>query len=521
MLHSSFAAVLVFSMCSVLATWSPFAAASWPDVPEHPLVLGFGVLPQGARAAVAGSADHSTWVVWMDHQCSGSVRLQRIDASGNLLVPGGLVVEQLSGCHNPEILAVARPDGSVVFGWSQATLQRGIVPRLRSYAPDGTALWSSEPDLQFDGQAELLGLFAFTDGDVLVAIRADQLLQLTRLDAEGHARWTNPVVINSSVVSVDMFPDGEGGVMLVWDTHATPTYFRLIRAARINADGALLWPGDYLVVTPNHPFASRHTPHAFTPDGEGGIWVSYTLGSESVDGARPIHVQRIRADGTLAYGEPRRVSLGTALQSAAATWHDGASGDLLVAWRDGGFDVQTLRAQRLSPKGDRLFGAAGVLVRSLTPTMQPNRLTGHWTGQSLLLSVSDPLGVPDNARVQMHRIDATGAVDPNASPLSGPEPAFSLQRVARGDAQKVFWMREIASFQMEPVAQLVQPDGTLGTVPNPSDLNGDGEVDAADLFILLAAWGPCEQCDQCPADLDGSCSVDAADLLVLLANWGS
>ncbi len=54
----------------------------------------------------------------------------------------------------------------------------------------------------------------------------------------------------------------------------------------------------------------------------------------------------------------------------------------------------------------------------------------------------------------------------------------------------------------------------------PGDLDGDGTVGATDLLILLANWGPCGDCEDCPADLDGNCTVGASDLLILLANWG-
>ena len=52
------------------------------------------------------------------------------------------------------------------------------------------------------------------------------------------------------------------------------------------------------------------------------------------------------------------------------------------------------------------------------------------------------------------------------------------------------------------------------------DLNGDDRVSAADLLTLLASWGPCGDCKDCPADLNGDCTVGAADLLILLSNWG-
>lgn len=52
---------------------------------------------------------------------------------------------------------------------------------------------------------------------------------------------------------------------------------------------------------------------------------------------------------------------------------------------------------------------------------------------------------------------------------------------------------------------------------NPADLDGDGSVGAADLSILLAAWGAT---GSNPADLDGDGSVGASDLSILLVSWG-
>ena len=52
------------------------------------------------------------------------------------------------------------------------------------------------------------------------------------------------------------------------------------------------------------------------------------------------------------------------------------------------------------------------------------------------------------------------------------------------------------------------------------DLDGDGDIDAADLAQLLGNWGPCADPDDCPADLDGDGSVGAFDLAILLGNWG-
>ena len=53
--------------------------------------------------------------------------------------------------------------------------------------------------------------------------------------------------------------------------------------------------------------------------------------------------------------------------------------------------------------------------------------------------------------------------------------------------------------------------------PCPADLTGDGEVDSADLGLLIAAWNSRKS----PADLDASGRVDAADLGLLIGAWGS
>ncbi len=55
------------------------------------------------------------------------------------------------------------------------------------------------------------------------------------------------------------------------------------------------------------------------------------------------------------------------------------------------------------------------------------------------------------------------------------------------------------------------------TVPLLPDLDENGTVDAADLAILLGAWGGCEA--NCGADFDCSGTIDAADLAVLLGAW--
>ena len=61
-----------------------------------------------------------------------------------------------------------------------------------------------------------------------------------------------------------------------------------------------------------------------------------------------------------------------------------------------------------------------------------------------------------------------------------------------------------------------------GAIECPADLDGGGDVDAADLAQLLSDWGPYGPCPPFIAtDFDEDCEVDAADLAELLSAWGS
>ncbi len=64
----------------------------------------------------------------------------------------------------------------------------------------------------------------------------------------------------------------------------------------------------------------------------------------------------------------------------------------------------------------------------------------------------------------------------------------------------------------------VETPGPTAAPFGPADFSGDGVVNAMDLSLLLAAWGPCPT-DCCLPDLTFDEKVDIADLSVFLAAW--
>ena len=75
----------------------------------------------------------------------------------------------------------------------------------------------------------------------------------------------------------------------------------------------------------------------------------------------------------------------------------------------------------------------------------------------------------------------------------------------------------LAVLPAPPHARKVPGGGVAGYYcACPADLNGSGAVDAADLSILLGAWGTVNAI----CDLDASGVVGSADLALLLGVWG-
>jgi hypothetical protein len=103
--------------------------------------------------------------------------------------------------------------------------------------------------------------------------------------------------------------------------------------------------------------------------------------------------------------------------------------------------------------------------------------------------------------------------DDTAAGICFPPEAASVTFTVQCGAN--YWIRVGGGWGTTTLS-LTQPSGVSCTPPCPADLDGNNDVGAPDLAILLGAWGNSGG----PADLDGNGSVGAPDLAVLLGEWG-
>ena len=123
------------------------------------------------------------------------------------------------------------------------------------------------------------------------------------------------------------------------------------------------------------------------------------------------------------------------------------------------------------------------------------------------------------AEIATDRMSYTGA-----GTASCTHPLFVNPKYAAGDAPESVAIGDLDGVNGPDLAVANANSDNISVLLNlctaqvcPWDLSGDGEVNVADLLLLLADFG---SCDGTQADFDGDGVVAVPDLLALLAHWG-
>lgn len=180
-----------------------------------------------------------------------------------------------------------------------------------------------------------------------------------------------------------------------------------------------------------------------------------------------------------------------------------------------GFSVQQSNVMGFTPVG---FSGLCIYPSSVFPADLNVSFTKTLTSFSILCAVQD-LYCDDGATMKV-TAKMNGTIVGTATATAPPDfywPTTTLSITVPGGFNSV-----TVHYQSPPPGcgdwgPIFMADNMVVTpAPNPvGDINGDSHVNAADLGLLLGAWGTASV----PSDLDHNGLVEAADLSILLGGW--
>lgn len=183
------------------------------------------------------------------------------------------------------------------------------------------------------------------------------------LNARGVALWTaNGVSVNvNESQHATLALDGAGGVVVAWEDYRSAGK-SLMYAQRVNAAGAPQWAANGVLLMsagsgPSRPFA---TNSHIAPDGAGGAILTW-MQAVIVDGITSVRAQRVSSAGARLWG-----TNGIALSTLTGEQIDpviasDAAGGAYVAWTEQR-TYYYLYAQRLNSLGVAQWAANGIMV---------------------------------------------------------------------------------------------------------------------------------------------------------------
>ncbi len=464
------------------------AHADWPTDAAEPLFIGTAPGPGIERHTLTVTADDAVWVAWQDGYCESDFRIQRLDHLGASFTSGGMIIQPDPTCGFVNAPALVASGNEAVVARAFADLAASALLR---FDHTGLPTWGS--GLLVPLPVQLADLLTLPNQDIIEFYTLSNNIYADRINPAGKQVWSESKIYNNAFGSnfrfIDAVPDADGGAFMFWD--APTAYRRSTRVARIDGEGTMLFGPISPMKTGEILGASRHTDPVAVADGVGGAYFIWTLGREDGFTTAPVLLQRIAPDGLLAHDlAGLRISLGTERQFDPQAVLDPATGDLMVLWRDDVLSDQTLRVQRLSAEGDRMWGDEGILIAPLDP-IYSHYAPVLWNDQ-LAIAVSGPSGV------SICRVNADGTIDPEVWPISPVGPTRAIRMVESGTSLVVVWHSAEPGFDNFLYAQRINANGRLG---NPACNSADfaapfGHLDFFDVAQFLAAFaGGDEQAD--------------------------
>jgi len=518
------------------------------------------LITEGYSSFYSASVAHDGVTWWVQWSAANLINTARVDSSGTVLDPGGVAVPNgASGtnnaCNAVTLAPVPGGGGTHVLWWDGRGSANGDSNVFRvTMDPQNRA--GAEVALSTGWPGQLLPDFAAgPDGRVAMVFLSqsafvDRVL-VHLLDASGSPLGTEPIEVASGPTLGPPSIGWNGEVyMVAWHDSS-------VKARRLTPDGTLLDAAPIAVMTGfnvgidavGDDFLVAATRYGATPttiyaqarriDGPTGALLDPSplfLGGTFVSVA-----PRVRSDGdrwlvayhsnwshlssqsdvvynvVTAQGAVTAGTNPTPVAGSTGTPDVAFSGSkYLFVWRSNtmGQPNNYISGRLLNPDGSPAsdaFVIAEAPGRQLRPVVD-------WDGATFVVAWDDQRQqshfFDERSDVYAARVTESGSVlDPSGLPIAvGANPIATAAILSRPDGATF-----VASTRLYADPGFDSYRVGLTAVSRPTivgDLDGDGDVDGADLGLLLGQWG-----GDGSADLDGSGIVDGADLGILLGAW--
>jgi hypothetical protein len=348
------------------------------------------IAPDGAGGAIV------TWV--SDSGTNSDIVAQRIDASGNALWGGGIVLTTWYLNDDYPCVATDGAGGAIITWASYSGTSWDIV--AQRIDASGSALWGggvvvtawyledNHPQLVYDGAGGAVVTWESHSGTSW-----DIVAQ--RIGAVGNALWGGGVVVCGSVVDQTrpvIISDDAGGAIITWSDLRNDIY-----ANRVGASGSLLWAPDGIpLCTADYAQVSP----SIVSDGAGGAIVAW---DDRRSANTDIYAQRVDASGTALWTyDGVALCKATGHQIGARMAFDGAAG-AIAAWQDTRLPSNDcdVYAQRVTASGDIPTAVSG-------PTLGPSMRASSIHPNPFAGSASMEVTVAKSSSIRIDVFDVRG-----------------------------------------------------------------------------------------------------------------
>jgi hypothetical protein len=405
------------------------AHAQWSVDPANNLMVAAHTAGDQDLPHMVATPDGGFYISWLDAGAGYSVRLQRLDADGNLQWgPTGILVYARTEQFVYDYGLTVDTAGNAVLSFDAGqlapsnTLPGGNI-LVSKVAPDGSFVWGAAGiQVSPPGEIEYLGKVAATsDGGVAVAwFDANNNVKVKKFDANGVSQWSGTPSFGGFLA--DIRASDNGSAIIAVRTGAGALITQKLAAA----DGSAMWGASALVLsdgTTTTGGLSNGAAPPFISDGAGGAVYAWSvcLGVSSCTS----RVQHVSAAGVRLFADNSfngvDVSANNAVdgtgidgQVIPSAVYDAATGDIYVMWEEGqqtsNFFAATF-AQRIDSAGTRQWTDDGKQLDAFIPngvTTVVSQLVVGSAPNGFLAAWSNGTSQFPQTKIHVQRLDVDG-----------------------------------------------------------------------------------------------------------------